>query len=139
MARFDFIVPPGTKSLLLPVFLNLSIVDTDVACGRGIAGQAYDDINKMYYRREGGDLTAITPATMTLGTWASGGFVLIDDTNAIGAYELGVPNACVAGGAWWVDIYIGFLTALLSEDIQIHIDLVRSITRGGRLHKTAAG
>ena len=49
-----------------------------------------------YYHREGDSTsTQVTLASMTLGTWASGGFVEIDATNMPGWYEIGIPDACI--------------------------------------------
>jgi hypothetical protein len=48
-----------------------------------------------------GDLSndvQITLASATLGTWASGGFVAVDNTNMPGWYEIGIPNAALDGG-----------------------------------------
>jgi hypothetical protein len=53
-----------------------------------------------YYLREGAaSATAITLATMTVGTWATGGFKEVDATNMPGIYELGLPDAALATGA----------------------------------------
>jgi hypothetical protein len=44
--------------------------------------------------------------TMTVGTWASGGFVAIDVTNIPGLYQLGIPNAALNAGASSVTIML---------------------------------
>ena len=49
--------------------------------GDRLAGVAYGDITAYYYRQNAASSTAITLATMTLGTWATGGFIVIDATN----------------------------------------------------------
>jgi hypothetical protein len=48
-----------------------------------------------------GDLSnevQITLATATLGTFASGGFVAVDNTNMPGWYEIGIPDVALDGG-----------------------------------------
>jgi len=40
----------------------------------------------------------ITLATATLGTFASGGFIAVDNTNMPGWYEIGIPDAALDGG-----------------------------------------
>ena len=59
---------------------------------------------------------------MTLGTWASGGFIVVDATNMPGAYTLGVPDAALASGAKWVIIMIKGATNL--APIVLEIELV---------------
>lgn len=87
----------GTTSKLLDVFIQ----DTSVTTGAGLTGLVYNSasLTAYYYREGAASATAITLATMTLGTWATGGFVVIDGTNMPGCYQLGIPDAALAAGA----------------------------------------
>lgn len=60
-----------------------------------------------HYLREGDSAhsevgSPVTDYTGTLGTWVSGQFLEVDATDMPGAYEIHVPDACLAGGAEWV-------------------------------------
>ncbi len=93
----DLLVHKGKTSKLLRFFIQ----DTRQSDGSGLTGLVFNTASlSAYYIREGdASATAITLATMTLGTWATGGFVVVDGTNMPGYYELGIPNAAIAGGA----------------------------------------
>lgn len=87
----------GSTSKLLRVFIQ----DSSATTGVGLTGLAFNTASlTAYYIREGAaSATAITLATMTVGTWATGGFKEVDSTNLPGVYELGIPNAVLAAGA----------------------------------------
>ena len=84
----------GTTSKIVEVFIQ----DSSSSVGAGLAGVAFGDITA-YYTLNGasGGATVHTPATMTIGTWASGGFIEKDATNMPGIYQLGVFNAALTG------------------------------------------
>ena len=70
-----------------------------------------------------GDLSnevAITLATATLGTWTSGGFVAVDNTNMPGWYEIGIPDAALDGGN---ECAIQLRGAANMVPVNIHIEL----------------
>ena len=76
------------------------IADSSSTVGAGLANLAFDTSSLVAYYFAG-DLSnevAITLATATLGTWTSGGFVAVDNTNMPGWYEIGIPNAALDGG-----------------------------------------
>lgn len=95
MAKLSIV--KGTTSKIVTVFIQ----DSSVTTGAGLTGLAYNSGSlTAYYHREGAaSATAITLATMTLGTWATGGFVAVDGTNMPGVYSLGIPDAALASGA----------------------------------------
>jgi hypothetical protein len=99
----------------------------DVAAANiGEEGFAHTSFESAGYFREGASAAvAITLAAGTLGTYTSGGWKEIDATNMPGCYQFGIPNACLANGAKWVDINIQDDGA--THPIQLHIDLVRSV------------
>jgi len=76
------------------------IADSTSTVGAGLANLVYNTSSLVAYYFAG-DLSnevQITLATATLGTWASGGFVAVDNTNMPGWYEIGIPNAALDGG-----------------------------------------
>ncbi|MDE2103811.1 MAG: hypothetical protein KGL39_41620, partial [Patescibacteria group bacterium] len=86
------LVKQNATSVLAEVFAQNSSVST----GAGLAGLLYNSsgITAYYHRQGDSSSTAISLATMTLGTWASGGFVNVDNTNMVGLNQVGLPNAC---------------------------------------------
>jgi hypothetical protein len=86
----------GTTSKLLRVFIQNSSLTT----GAGLTGLAYNTSGlTAYYIKEGdSSTTSISLVTATLGTFTSGGFIVVDATNMPGVYELGIPNAALASG-----------------------------------------
>ena len=95
MAKLSLLA--GTTSKLLDVFIQ----DSSSTTGAGLTGLAYNtaSLTGYYYREGAASAVAITLATMTLGTWASGGFIVVDGTNMPGCYQIGIPNAAIASGA----------------------------------------
>lgn len=93
----DLIVHKGKTSKLLRFFIQ----DTRQSDGSGLTGLVFNSAGlTAYYIREGGaSAVQITLATMTVGTWATGGFKEIDATNMPGYYELGIPDAALSSTA----------------------------------------
>jgi hypothetical protein len=95
MAKLE--IKAGTTSKTVKVF----ILDSSETTGVGLTGLAHDTASlTAYYIREGANNeVAISLVTATLGTWTSGGFIVVDGTNMPGFYELGLPDAAIAAGA----------------------------------------
>jgi len=87
----------GTTSKLIDVFIQ----DSSSTTGAGLTGLAFGSagLTAYYYREGAAASVAITLATMTRGTWATGGFIVVDATNMPGLYQIGVPDAAFATGA----------------------------------------
>lgn len=87
----------GTTSKRRRIFIQ----DTTVTTGAGLTGLVYNSSGLTWYyiREDQGASVQVTMITMTLGTWASGGFVEVDATHMPGLYEIGIPNAAISGGA----------------------------------------
>ena len=98
------IVEGGATSFIDEIILE----DDTVSTGVGKTGLAFGDTGMSWYYKKQGDAayTAITLATMTEGTWATGGFIESDATNAPGSYEIGIPNAAIADGFGVVTFYL---------------------------------
>jgi hypothetical protein len=85
----------GTTSQIIQVSIANS------STGAGLTGLAYNTSGLIaYYKRNSATASvAISLATMTLGTWATGGFKEVDATHMPGLYEIGIPNAALVSGA----------------------------------------
>lgn len=86
-------IKQGSTSQLAAVFIQ----DSSATDGSGLTGLAYNSSGLTWYWFQSGDASAtqVTPATATVGTWASGGFVEVDATNMPGVYEIGIPDAAI--------------------------------------------
>lgn len=95
MAKLSILA--GVTSKMVTVFVQ----DSSSTVGAGLTGLVYNtsSLTAYYYREGAGSAVAISLATMTLGTWATGGFVVVDGTHMPGVYSIGIPNAALASGA----------------------------------------
>jgi hypothetical protein len=86
-------IKEGTTSKLVHIFIQ----DATSTTGAGLTGLVYNSAGlTAYYLPEGdASATSITLATMTVGTWATGGFKEVDATNMPGVYEIGLPDAVI--------------------------------------------
>ena len=82
----------GTTSKIVTV----RMYQTD---GTPDTGLAFGDMTIAYVRNEDATDVDVTEQTMTLGTWASGGFIEVDATNSPGVYQFGLVDASLADGA----------------------------------------
>ncbi len=81
----------------------------------------------------------ITLVTATLGTFTSGGFIAVDNTNMPGWYEIGIPDAALDGGNE-VAIQLRGATNMAPVNIYIELDAVDYQTDAfGALKPTTAG
>jgi len=133
----NFTFKPGTQNQIVNLFIPDVTLAADVAVsptasfmGSAMIGVLFTDISKTSFIREGDTAdTLIAEVAGVVGAYTSGGFILIDDTNMPGWYQFGIPNACLANGAAFVDI--GMAMAVdHGADIQIHIDLIRALATG---------
>jgi hypothetical protein len=114
-------VAKGATSVLVRVFLQ----DSSSTTGAGLTGLAYNTAGLTCYRARDDDGnaggTAVTLATATLGTWATGGFKEKDSTNMPGWYEFGIPNAALASGSRSVDFHFKGATNLAPCPLEIEL------------------
>ncbi len=123
----------GATSVLCRIFIQ----DSSSTTGAGLAGLVFNTGSLVCYRARDDDGnaggTAITLATATLGTWATGGFKEKDATNMPGWYEFGIPNAALATGSRSVSIH--FKGAANMAPLALEIELTgfdnQSVTDGG--------
>lgn len=131
MSDYELVV--GSSSQRIPVTLN----DSSSTTGGGLTGLAFNTASLVcYYWREdeaNANATAVTLATATRGTWATGGFVEKDATNMPGEYEFSIPNAALASGAKWVKIKFKGAANLAPRTILIRLMSVNidDAVRGG--------
>jgi len=98
------------------------VADSSSTTGAGLANLAYNTASLVGYYFAG-DLSnevQITLATATLGTFASGGFIAVDNTNMPGWYEIGIPDAALDGGN---ECAIQFRGATNMVPVNIYIEL----------------
>lgn len=117
-------VPAGTTSKLIRIFIQ----DTSKSDGSGLTGLVYNSVGlTAYYVREGASAaTAITLATMVVGTWATGGFKEVDAANLPGVYEVGIPDAALATGASTVVVYFKGAANMAPTIKEIQLDSARN-------------
>lgn len=86
----------GKTSKLARIF----VPDSSATDGSGLTGLLFSSGSlTWYYIKEGeASATSVTLATMTVGTWATGGFKEVDATNLPGIYEIGIPDAALSTG-----------------------------------------
>ncbi len=125
-------IPMGTTSKII----QIPIFDSSSTVGAMLAGLVYNSGSLTgYYNREGaaGAATAITLATATKGTWATGGFIAVDGTNMPGWYELHIPDAALASGAKSVSIHLKGATNMVPVPVIIELTATsnQDAVRGG--------
>lgn len=117
-----FVKPVGATSVILEIF-----IEDSASAGNGKTGLAFNTASLVaYYKINSGVASvAITLATATLGTWATGGFKEVDATNVPGVYELSVPDAAFASGGC---VFIMLKGAAGMFPVQIIVDLGVALT-----------
>lgn len=92
----------------------------------GLTGLAYNTAGMtLYYRRQGASSdVAVSLGSATLGTWTTGGFIKIDDTNMDGQVEVGYPNAALASGATFVSFTLQGATNMETISWTVYLDAV---------------
>jgi hypothetical protein len=69
------------------------------------------------YTKDGGTVTSITLATMTAGTWATGGFV----HRGKGVYELGAPNAAFSTTVDGVEFAFDGISGVVFKPVRVEL------------------
>jgi hypothetical protein len=115
------LIRKGTTSKRLTIFVQ----DATQSDQRGLSGLLFNSAGlAWYFRREdagnaGG--TAVTLATATRGTWASGGFIELDATNMKGHYEIGVPDTVLALGADWAIMTLAGAANMVPVQLELQL------------------
>lgn len=112
-------IKAGTTSKMVDIFVQ----DSSSTTGAGLSGLVYNSgsLTAYYHRDTDSAATAITLATMTVGTWATGGFKEISSTNMPGVYQIGIPNAALASGATSVIIMLKGATNMAPVVLEIEL------------------
>lgn len=118
----------GTTSQLVDVLAQNSSSVT----GAGLTGLAFgtSGLTCYYHRNTANASVAVTLATQTLGTWAAGGFIVVDGTNMPGLYQFGIPNAALASGADTVTFYFQGAANLAPIVLEIELTAVNNQSTG---------
>jgi hypothetical protein len=114
----NYVITAGSTSYII----EFSVYDSSSTTGARLAGLTFETASLVaHYDRWGaaGAATAITLATMTKGTWASGGFVAVDGTNQAGKYQLCIPNAALATGVNGVSITLQGAANMVPVSLEI--------------------
>ncbi len=113
------LVKKGKTSKMIEVFIQ----NSSVATGAGLTGLVFNSasLTWYYWRNGAGSASSVTLATMTLGTWASGGFKEMDATNMPGWYQLGIPDAALASGADGVVMMLKGATNMAPVNLEIQL------------------
>jgi hypothetical protein len=108
----------GTASKRRLIF----IADSSSTTGAGLANLVFNSAGLVayYYASDLANDVQITLVTATLGTYTSGGFVAVDNTNMPGWYEVGIPDAVLDGG---VEAVIQFRGAANMVPVNLYIEL----------------
>ena len=111
----------GTTSKRRLIF----IADSSSTTGAGLANLVFNSAGLVayYYASDLANDVQITLVTATLGTFTSGGFVAVDNTNMPGWYEFGIPDAALDGGTEAV-IQLRGATNMVPVNIYIELDSV---------------
>jgi len=112
-ASYDIIA--GSVSQMVEVTIR------DSTTGQGKTGIAHGDVTARYIRQGSSAGVAITMAAGTLGTWSSGGWVVVDATNSPGRYQFGIPDAALVAGAGAVKLTFK-ISGAIDKDVEIKID-----------------
>jgi hypothetical protein len=108
----------GTASKRRLIF----IADSSSTTGAGLANLVFNSAGLVayYYASDLANDVQITLVTATLGTYTSGGFVAVDNTNMPGWYEVGIPDAVLDGG---VEAVIQFRGATNMVPVNLYVEL----------------
>ena len=101
------------------------IGDSSSTTGAGLANLVFNSSGLVAYYFAG-DLSndvQITLVTATLGSYTSGGFIAVDNTNMPGWYEIGIPDAALDGGNE-VAIQLRGAANMVPVNIYIELDAV---------------
>jgi hypothetical protein len=108
----------GSTSVRRYIFIG----DSSSTTGAGLANLVFNSAGLVAYYIAG-DLSnevQITLATATLGSYTSGGFIAVDNTNMPGWYEIGIPDAALDAGN---EVAIQFRGATNMVPVNIYIEL----------------
>jgi hypothetical protein len=118
MAKFS--LAKNTTSRIVQMFIQ----DSSATTGAGLTGLLYNaaSLTAYYQRENAASPVAITLATMTVGTWASGGFKEVSSANMPGVYQLGLPDAALASGAASVVVMLKGAASMAPVTLEIDLE-----------------
>jgi len=111
----------GSTSVRRLIFIG----DSSSTTGAGLANLTHSSSGLVCYYFAGdlSDEVQVSLVSATLGSFTSGGFIAVDNTNMPGWYEIGIPNAALDGGNE-VAIQLRGATNMAPVNIYIELDSV---------------
>ena len=111
----------GSTSVRRLIFIG----DSSSTTGAGLANltHASSGLVCWYFAGDLNNEVQISLVSATLGTFTSGGFVAVDNTNMPGWYEIGIPDAALDGGNE-VAIQLRGATNMVPVNIYIELDAI---------------
>lgn len=101
------------------------VADSTSTTGAGLTSLVHNSsgLTAYYFAGDLSNEVQITLASATLGSYTSGGWVAVDNTNMPGWYEVGIPDAALDGGNEVAIQYRG-ATNMVPVNIYIELDAV---------------
>ena len=132
----EYWMKPGSQNKSVVFHAHGCTATTDVVEGlTGKTAKIFSDFDaasgkSTYYREGASAVVAMDLVTKSLGTWVSGGLLLLSDTLMPGCYVLDLPNAAIDRGADWVLLSLAEFDDAGSGQILIMVHLIRSLATG---------
>lgn len=124
----------GMRNRIFTVYIPKRALVGDAESQLGVVlddpstGLTNASISKMGYIREGAAADVIAAEVAgTLGTYKDWSFILMDDTNAPGMYQVCFHNDAFKPGVNSVTLFIVFADTIAARNVQIKCELLRSV------------
>lgn len=126
----------GATSEIWQIFIQ----DSSSQLGAGLTGLVFNSgsLTAYFHRDTDTTATAITLATMTVGTFTSSGFKEIDATNMPGWYQFCPPNTALASGAKSCAIHLKGASNMAPLPIEVQLTTVNPDSAGFGLVNASA-
>lgn len=114
----------GTTSQVVDIFVQ----DSSSTKGAGLTGltSASGGLTCYYHRNTANADVSVPLSSATLGTFTSGGFIVVDGTNMPGVYQIGIPNLALVAGADSVVLYLFGATNMAPVILEIELTAVNN-------------
>ncbi len=132
----EYWMKPGSQEKSVVFHTHGCTATTDNVEGlTGAVAKIFSDFDagagkSTYYREGASAVVALDLVTKSLGTWVTGGLLLLSDTLMPGCYVLDVPNAAIERGADYCLISLAEFDDAGSGQVLVMIHLIRSLATG---------
>jgi len=110
----------GTTSKIIEFFIE----DSTSSNKQGLTGLIFSDMSISYYRESDFDSVVVTPVTMSVGNYVSGGFKEINSVEMPGYYQFGIPDAALTASPGVNHVNILIIGSSPAIPVKIEIELV---------------